>query len=154
MNILYEEIPLLARHAGVWEGTYTHLRPDWSVLDRHAFRIRVELPPEGEIVYRQHTHYWWPDGATQDLVFGARYADKRIWWHTDRIRGALWALDELTLYLTFTFGSDPGSYVCEMIQLSPDGEHRARTWHWFESHQLAKLTLVDERRIERTPPPR
>jgi len=146
VNVLHQEMPLLARHAGIWRGTYTHIRPDRSVIDQHEFRIRVELPDEGDVVYRQHTHYWWPEGRSQDFVFGAYYADKRIWWNTDRIRGALWALDDVTLYLTFAFGSDPGQYVCEMIQLSPDSVHRARTWHWFEDHKLARLTLVDEAR--------
>ncbi|HSN72988.1 MAG TPA: hypothetical protein VLT59_15835, partial [Steroidobacteraceae bacterium] len=111
MNVLYQEIPLLARHAGVWEGTYTHILPDRTVVDQHAFRIHVELPEDGDAVYRQTTHYWWPDGRTHDLVFDAYYADKRIWWNTDRIRGALWALDDVTLYLTFTFGSDADDYV-------------------------------------------
>lgn len=151
MNVLYEEIPLLARHAGVWAGTYTHIRPDRTIVDQHEFRIRVELPDEGPIVYRQYSHYRWPDGRTQDLEFGARYADRRLWWHTDRIRGALWALDDVTLYLTFTYGNDQGNYVCEMIQLSPDGAHRARTWHWFEDHRLVKLTLVDEQRASGDP---
>jgi len=33
-----------------------------------------------------------------------------------------------------------------MIQLSQDGAHRARTWHWFRDEALWRITLVRERR--------
>jgi hypothetical protein len=36
-----------------------------------------------------------------------------------------------------------------MIQLSPDGKHRARTWHWFRDHQLWRITLVREHRVSK-----
>jgi len=54
-----------------------------------------------------------------------------------------------TLYIRFGFAGDPGGYVCEMIQLSPDGLHRARSWHWFRDHALWRTTLVREHRVSR-----
>jgi len=68
--------------------------------------------------------------------------------HADgRIRGECWAIETDTLYMWFTYASAPTNRITEMIQLSRDGQHRARTWHWFESERLVKLTLVDERRL-------
>jgi len=147
MNPIPRELPLLARHAGVWEGEYTHLAPDHSVQDRYLFRILVEFPEAGDAHYRQTSHYWWHDGRTQQLVYEGWYRDGRVHFDTGRIRGACWAIDDLTLYITFGFHADPAGYVCEMIQLSPDGLDRARTWHWFREHRLWRITLVREHRI-------
>ncbi|HNR23212.1 MAG TPA: hypothetical protein PKL49_09325, partial [Steroidobacteraceae bacterium] len=44
---------------------------------------------------------------------------------------------------------DPGNQVTEMIQLSRDGIHRARTWHWLRDEQLWRITLVREQRTSR-----
>lgn len=153
MNVLHTELPLLTRHAGVWEGLYTHVAPDRTVQEQQLYRIKVEFPDHGPAHYRQTSHYWWPDGRTDQLVYEAawRAADRRLAWDSERIAGSLWALDDVTLYLTFAFKSDPGAYVCEMIQLSPDGVHRARTWHWFREHALWRITLVQERRTSLDP---
>jgi hypothetical protein len=152
MNPLHRALPLLTRHAGVWEGEYVHVSPDLSTQETQAFRIKVEFPDDGPAHYRQTSHYWWPDGRTDQLVFEAAWdpAVGRLVWDNGRIKGQLWQLDDVTLYLTFGFDADPGSYVCEMIQLG-DGEHRVRTWHWFRAHAPWRLTLVRERRVSLDP---
>ena len=40
------------------------------------------------------------------------------------------------------------SSLYEMIQLSEDGNKRARTWHWFENGELVKRTLIKEERVQ------
>jgi hypothetical protein len=42
----------------------------------------------------------------------------------------------------------PGAYLYEMIQLSEDGNRRARTWHWFENDTLFKRTCITEHRVK------
>jgi len=59
------------------------------------------------------------------------------------------AIEPQTLYMRFAYATDPASQVAEMIQLSPDGQHRARTWHWLRDGQLWRITLVRERRTSR-----
>ena len=147
MNPVREFLPLLARHQGIWEGEYTHVAPDRSVQDGYLFRILVEIPDEGPAHYRQSSHYWWPDGRAQQLVYEGFYQDGRVHIDDGRIHGSCWSLDDETLYLTFGFHADPAGHVCEMIQLSPDGAHRARTWHWFRHDVLWRITLVREHRI-------
>jgi hypothetical protein len=153
MNVLHRELPLLTRHAGVWEGEYSHLAPDLTIQEQLRFRIRAEFPDEGPQHYRQTSHYWWPDGRTQQLVYGAAWdpAVGRLTWDDGRIRGQLWQVDDATLYLRFSFHAEPGSYVCEMLQLADDGVHRARTWHWFRDGRPWRLTLVRERRVSADP---
>ena len=143
-----DAMPLLAKHEGVWRGTYRHIRPDLSLVDQHEFRIKAELPVDGSCAYRQTSHYWWDDGRTEDRVFEAQFdADQQcIVWDNGRISGHLRELDDFSLYLTFTFSGDLDTTVCEMIQLSPCGQNRARTWHWFTDHVLTQITLVNEHR--------
>lgn len=151
MNPVRRHIPLLARHEGVWEGEYAHIAPDRSLQDQLLFRICVEFPEEGPVAYRQRSHYWWPDGRCTQLAYEGRYTDGRVEFDTGRIRGACWQVDELTIYIRFAFADDPGGLVCEMIQLDPEGVHRARTWHWLRNHELWRITLVRERRLSRDP---
>lgn len=148
-NPIAEHIPLLAAHEGIWEGHYVHIAPDRTLQEEILFRILVEIPAEGEVHYRQTSHYWWADGRTQQLQYAGRYQDGRAVFDDGRIQGACWAVDDRTLYLRFGFAADPSGYVCEMIQLSPDGQHRARTWHWFRDHALWRITLVREHRVSR-----
>jgi hypothetical protein len=34
-----------------------------------------------------------------------------------------------------------------MINISPDNNHRARTWHWFQNDQIVKRTIIKEERV-------
>jgi hypothetical protein len=147
MNLVRAHLPLLARHAGIWEGEYTHLAPDRRVQDQHLFRILVEIPDAGPVHYRQSSHYWWPDGRSQQLAYEGSFRDGGVHIDTGRIHGTCRAIDGETLYISFGFHADPAGHVCEMIQLSPDGIHRARTWHWFRDHVLWRITLVREHRV-------
>ena len=152
MSIIKARLPLLARHEGIWEGTYRFITPQLAVNDQYDFRITVSFPDDGQggITYRQESAYRWPDGRTQHLSYDAQYRDdngRAIVAFDGRIAGRMWELDARTIYLTFGFADQPGVEVCEMIQLAPNGRDRARTWHWFNDGKLFQLTLVDERRV-------
>jgi hypothetical protein len=53
---------------------------------------------------------------------------------------------EDAIYLKFSFADNPSIVVHEMIQISRDGQSRARTWHWFRDDRLFKITLTNEKR--------
>jgi len=158
-------LALLQRHVGIWEGLYTHVgAADWRTVGTQRFRIRVEAFDTGPVAYRQTSHYWFPDGREEELVYEgalrrtgdaggepARDTADRIVFDNGRIRGECWAIEPLTLYLWFAYVERPEARIAEMIQLSPDGAHRARTWHWFRNDELQQLTLVRERRVSRDP---
>lgn len=143
-------VALLRRHIGIWEGDYTHIDPaDRSVQEQFAFRIKVECPDDGPIAYRQTSRYRWHDGRTTELVYTGIARDDRLLIDDGRVRGEVRAIEPQTLYMRFAYATDPASQVAEMIQLSPDGQHRARTWHWLRDGQLWRITLVRERRTSR-----
>jgi hypothetical protein len=152
VNPLHHAFPSLTRHAGVWEGEYSHVGTDFTLQDRHLFRIKVEFPERGDAHYRQTSHYWWPDGRTEQRVFEAAWnaAENALTWDNGRIHGRMWQIDATTNYLSFGFHAEPGSRVCEMIQLGDDGR-RVRTWHWFREHSPWRITLVREHRVSTDP---
>ena len=109
---------LLLRHAGIWEGEYTHLSAaDWRVVGTQRFRIIVEVFDSGPVSYRQSSHYWYPDGREEVLAYdGAlRTQDDRVVFDNGRIRGECWAITLDTLYLWFGFAAMPGSHTCRTM---------------------------------------
>lgn len=148
MSSIRQGMPVLARHEGEWEGEYIHVDTNNIVLDRHKSHLQCKFPASGPHAYHQINTYTWPDGRREELHFPATYRDGQIFWDTDRIVGRAWEIDPKTVVLTWTRKGEPGTYLYEMIQLSDDGRHRGRTWHWFENDQLVKRTCIKERRIK------
>jgi hypothetical protein len=143
-----EEMPLLVRHEGEWVGTYTITDAEGNILDRHQSHLICSFPHEGEYPYVQTNIYTWPDGRREELSFPATYHDGKIWFDTERIKGFAWEVDPITIILTWTYSFDPAKALYETIQISPDGNHRARNWQWFEHGELVKRTLIKEKRLK------
>ncbi|MCG8421630.1 MAG: DUF3598 domain-containing protein [Proteobacteria bacterium] len=143
-----QEMPLLARHAGEWKGTYLHVDADATIIDQHRSHLICTFPEDGPHQYFQTNIYEWRDGRREKFDFPAIYRDRRIWWDTERIVGSAWEIDENTIVLTWTRKDLPGASLYEMIQLCPEGHHRARTWHWFKDGELYQRTLIKEERFK------
>lgn len=147
MTGIRQGMPVLARHEGAWEGEYIHVDTHNVVIDRHKSHLQCVFPASGPYAYHQINTYTWPDGRREEIHFPATYRDGQIFWDTDRIVGRAWEIDPKTVVLTWSRKGEPGTYLYEMVQLSDDGAHRGRTWHWFENDQLVKRTCIKERRI-------
>ena len=143
-----ERMPLLARHEGVWDGTYSYFNAANEKIDEHASRLLCRMTGEDDIPYHQTNHYTWPDGKTEIRDFPATYRDGRIWWDNELIQG--WAaevpLDEYnrTMMLYWQRTGDPSLYLYEQIQISDDGQSRCRTWHWIRNGMLETRTAIQE----------
>lgn len=148
-ELLAREMPALFAHEGLWDGTYRHVDADGTLIDQHRMRTRCEFPDSGDFAYIQHNHLIWPDGREQRLSFGGVFRDGKLWWDTDRFHGAGWETLDNVLMLTLHRKDEPGVRFTEMIQISDDGESRARTWQWFRDGTPFKRTLCDERRVSR-----
>jgi hypothetical protein len=145
------EMPLLARHEGEWEGEYIYVDTDGKIVDRHRSHLSCTFPTEGKFPYLQINRYYWDDGRSEIIHFPARYADGRIWWDTERIRG--WATsvpidtESRTTMLMWVRKDMPDIYLYEMIQISADNQKRGRTWHWFRNDELYQRTIIKEWRV-------
>ncbi len=141
-----EDMPLLARNEGEWLGEYIYVDNDGNVTDRHQSHLTCRFPTNGEYPYVQTNHYTWADGRAETFDFPATYHDKQVWFDTPRLLGHAWEVDDRTIVLTWHYKANPKDQLYEMIQLSPDGQHRARTWHWFENGEIVKRTIIKETR--------
>lgn len=146
---LQEALPALFAHEGIWDGTYRHMDCDGNVLETHRMRTRCEFPDEGEFAYIQHNHLIFPDGREQRLSFGGVFRDGLLHWDTDRFHGTGWETRDDVLMLTLHRKDEPGVRFTEMIQISDDGNTRARTWQWFRDGTPFRRTLCDEARVTR-----
>lgn len=148
-----EDMPLLARHEGVWDGVYTYYNAAGEKIDEHRSRLLCRFLESGEYPYHQSNHYTWADGRTEVRDFPATYADNRVWWDNDLIKGwaAEAALDQFnrTVMLYWQRQGDPSLYLYEMIQIADDGQSRCRTWHWIRNGQLETRTAIQEKLVSR-----
>lgn len=143
-----EAMPVLVRHEGEWEGTYILVDADGKILDQHASHLTCSFPSDGSSDYFQINRYTWTDGKQEEHRFPGTYRDGQVWFDSERIYGHCWDADERTVILTWYYKHDPDNPLWEMIQISPDGNHRARTWHWYKDGELIRRTLIKEKRVK------
>jgi hypothetical protein len=142
-----EDMPLLARHEGKWEGTYTFIDPTGKIIDHHKAELSCSFPEDGEFPYWQTNHYTWPDGRTETIEFPATYKDKKIYFDTERIDGFCWEVDENAIVLHWIYKKDTSVSLYELILLDESGTKRTRTWHWLKDGTCFQRTIIDERRV-------
>jgi len=143
-------LPLLARHEGVWEGTYQVFNVAGEKTDEHLSRLICRFPETGA-PYHQTNHYRWADGRREVRDFPAGVKNNRLFFDNELING--WACDvalddfNRTTMLNWVRTGEPDLYLYEMIQLSDDGQARARVWQWFKADRLFQRTLIQEKFI-------
>lgn len=142
-----DEMPLLARHEGEWEGTYTFVDPNNETIDHHESHLTCSFPESGEPPYLQINEYRWPDGKKERIEFPGTYADGKLHFDTDRIKGYCWETDERCIVLHWVYKADPDVYLYELIHLDDSGKSRTRTWHWFKDGVCFQRTLINERKV-------
>ncbi|MFI6319594.1 hypothetical protein ACIBG8_18825 [Nonomuraea sp. NPDC050556] len=144
---LREDMPVLARAEGQWEGVYLHTDADGNVIDRHRSHLTCTIV-DGT-TYHQVNRYTWDDGREELIEFPGTYlGGGRCGFDTERIRGEFWEPDASTIYLSWTYKADDQDLrLFELIVLSDDGEHKSRTWQWIKDGVCVKRTLINEKRV-------
>ncbi|MBD2355833.1 DUF3598 domain-containing protein [Tolypothrix sp. FACHB-123] len=148
MSTIREGMPVLVRHEGEWGGTYTVVDNAGTILDKYQSHLSCQFPETGPHPYYQINRYTWADGKKEEYEFPGIYRDKALFFDTERITGKAWEIDDSTVILWFAYKNAPDMNLYEMIQISPDNNYRARTWHWFKNHQIYQRTLIQEERLK------
>ncbi|MCM0589328.1 MAG: DUF3598 family protein [Gloeotrichia echinulata IR180] len=147
MSTIREEMPVLARHEGDWVGTYIVVDTAGKIIDNYESHLTCQFPENETYSYYQINRYKWADGKQEEHQFPGQYCDKALWFDTERIKGKAWEVDNSTVILWFAYKTVPDINLYEMIIISPDNNHRARTWHWFKNHEIYQRTLIKEERL-------
>ncbi|MBK1988312.1 DUF3598 domain-containing protein [Sphaerospermopsis aphanizomenoides BCCUSP55] len=148
MSNIRLEMPVLDRHAGDWVGNYTLIDINGKILDQHQSHLSCQFPENTEYSYYQINRYTWADGKQEEHHFPGTYQDKKLWFDTERIQGKAWEVDDATVIFWFGYKQFPDMYLYEMIQISPDNNYRARTWHWFKNDKIHQRTFIQEERVQ------
>lgn len=148
-----QNMPLLARGEGVWEGWYRYYdAATGEMTDQHRSRLICRLPEDGKPAdYHQTNYYFWEDGRKDIRDFPADYHEGRIWFDNDLIKGWAAAMrpddNNLSTCLNWVRKGEEGMYLYEMIQVDKTHNFRSRTWQWFRDGKCFQRTLIDEHRV-------
>jgi hypothetical protein len=139
------EFPVFARHAGVWEGTYTLMdAKTGKILDHH--KSKLTCTTNGIDQYHQQNLYTWDDGKVETKEFPGEFKDGALRFDNPRIKGKAFEVDANTICLFWQYKDSMQDSYAEIITLESD-THRCRTWQHFEDGKFAKLTVIDERKV-------
>jgi hypothetical protein len=156
MSTIKQDMPLLASHEGVWDGTYRHVDPEGKLVDVHRSRLLCRFPGQGEHAYHQTNIYTWDDGRKEVREYRCRYVDgsRELIFLNELIDG--WAKEvpldpkKRTLMLSWFRPDLPEIYFYEMIQTSDSGRYRTRVWQWLRDGRTFRRTLIDEEKVSDT----
>jgi len=139
------KFPVFARHAGVWEGTYTLMdAKTGEILDRH--KSCLTCTTNGIDQYHQQNIYIWDDGRVETKEFPGGFSDGALRFDNPRLKGEAFEVDANTICLFWVYKDSPQDSYAEIITLESD-THRCRTWQHFENGEFAKLTVIDEWKV-------
>lgn len=139
------QFPVFARHIGVWEGTYTLIdRKTGEVLDRHKSQLTCSIDGDN---WQQKNVYTWDDGRSESKQFAGTFEDGRLVFDTPRLKGEAIEADDVSIVLRWIYTHEPDNRYSEIITLVDD-RHRSRTWQHFENGKFAKLTIIDEHKVD------
>ncbi|MCS6874355.1 MAG: DUF3598 family protein [Pyrinomonadaceae bacterium] len=140
-----KEFPVVAKHIGVWEGTYTRMDArTGQILDRHRSRLTCKILDDGS--YWQQNEYFWDDGRTEVKQFPGEFKGKALHFDNERLIGDAYEVDPKTICLFWENKNEPGVKYAEIISLESD-THRCRVWQHFENGEFTKITVIDERKV-------
>ena len=139
----------LGRVAGVWVGTYTHLSPGGERLEQFASRQETRLCGNRwyeRIIYR------YPDGRSETLDFRAGFdaTGERMVFDDPHFHGEAFALGEDVLVFPYAWKDRPDRRTVETVVFSGE-DRKSRVWQTFEHGELARVSVIVERRVAETP---
>ena len=147
MSAIERHMPVLARGSGRWTGQTRVISPEGKPLDSYTVDTVTRFPTDGSADYSAHVIHTWPHGKQRDIVILADYRGNQLEWRTPAT-GQMREIDDRAVYVTFSLAHDPSVKVRGLINISPDGTQRTRTWHWFKDEELFRLSLAWEVRAK------
>lgn len=144
-----EAMPVLARHEGVWLGTFRRYDADGEMIAEFPSEITTVFPEDSEFDYRQTNRYIREGEADIVIDSAGTFDGERLRFGNDRVRG--WVVDDPTdeharsTLLFFEYLDGSGTYVYETVQISDDGGRRHRATQYYNADgSLQRRTLIDE----------
>lgn len=146
---IMEGMPVLARHAGTWDGVFRRYDADGALIAEFPSTIVTQFPEDGEFDYRQ-TNTYQRNGENDIVIRSAGTFDgDRLRFSNARVEG--WVVDDPTdefgrsTLLFFRYLDGSGTYVYETVQISDDGRRRHRATQYYNADgSLQRRTLIDE----------
>ncbi|MBX7219287.1 MAG: DUF3598 family protein [Blastocatellia bacterium] len=138
-----ETMPVLAKHLGVWEGTYSYFDMDGNLLDRHKSRLEIGIDGNAWV---QRNIYTWDDGRQEIKEFPGQLEPGFLSYDNEKFWGIARESGDRTIILTFKYKDKPDWWLNEIITLVTD-TYRGRTWQYFQNDVFVKLCVIAEHKV-------
>lgn len=150
---LKAKFPVLARCEGVWKGVFRRFDGAGKLAAEFKSTITKRYLQDAPWpkVYHQTNHYDFADGKSQTIDTFGHYADGKIHFESDRVKG--WQLDDpadpfkRSIFLHMVYKNDPEQYVYELINVSDDGKYRTRMTQFLKGGRTVQRTMIDEEKV-------
>ena len=142
---LAKAMPVMAKHAGSWEGMFRWLKPNGELLREYEFRNTIILTG-GTPPYRQENWYR-ENGEERTSFFEAELREGRLVMLGDRLSGEVWEIDDQTIAALVTSPTVAGLMQYEFVTIAQDGSTRGRVGMAFNGGELDRVLLVEEKRV-------
>jgi Domain of unknown function (DUF3598) len=133
---------LLGAIAGVWEGTYTHLQPDGTLIERYGSRQETRLVGGHwyeRIIYSR-------DGVDPEVLdFRANITGDTVTFDDPDFLGVSYLVEGRLTVFPYHWKSNPNREIVEIITVATD-DYRTRLWQTFDNGVLTRLTVIEEHR--------
>ena len=129
--------------SGIWEGSYTRLAADATIMFKHKSKLTLRLDGNE---WRQTNFYEFDNGRTEFHNFGTSFFNEEgvMKYDNTRIIGEAWeANGGKNILLWWSYLQEPGTMLYEMI--TPiSNTHRTRVWQHTRNGVFEGLTMIEE----------
>ena len=126
---------------GVWEGSYLHLAPDGTVMERFPSRQEVRLE-EGR--WYERVIYLRDGQQPQVLDFRGRFEGDALVIDDPDFHGEATLIGDNLFVFPYHWKSRPSERTVETVSLPAPGT-KVRLWQRFEDGELTRVTVIQER---------
>lgn len=125
---------------GVWEGTYTHLDAEGTIIERFASRQEVRF--ENGRWYERITYH--RNGqAPEVLDFRGRFEGDRLVFDAADFHGEASMVDDGLMIFPYRWKARPHEQVIETVTMPRPGA-KVRLWQRFDHGELTRVTVINE----------
>lgn len=128
--------------SGVWDGTYSHFKPDGTLIEKYACHQETRMDGDDwyeRIVYKR-------EGQPEEVLdFRAQLVGENLLFEDANFLGKTIMATPTIFLFPYTWKDKPNLKILELVYLVNEN-YRTRHWQHFENDRLIKTTMIEETR--------
>ena len=133
---------ILNNITGVWEGTYSHFKPDGTLIEKYGSRQETRLDGNN---WFERILYSYNDKPKETLDFRAILSGENLLFEDENFLGRTIVASPTIYVFPYTWKNKPHLSILEIINMVTN-DYRTRLWQHYEHGKLIKTTVIEETR--------